>query len=347
MQRCIYLMLKKSFKFLLHPSQGINRYLSAGGLIYTPSSHNYPNYDVLFLSVANITCCLVLIIQFFNMSILGSMSRLPTARRLPFAPNIRRLMTNSCSASTASNTSTPLTSPAISLDIGATVSSATAVTVSSSLASSTDPIPTNSTDATANQEHDLDREKRYIRLAGPASYCTRDDVMNFLQQHTLNVFPKMAIAQGQSDIFQNHSIWMIETPSEKMATQVASCISGRVLGLKLVRAAPVDQKLYDNFIAAPNNNARLSSLRKRLTIIAPKPEERGRALLVRQLRSHITSRAIWAFFGAYDVVDVRYLRKSGVACIIFQTEEEASRALRERKNMPIQHQFKVSLKMHE
>lgn len=134
--------------------------------------------------------------------------------------------------------------------------------------------------------------------------------------------------------------------SQEDAVDLASRVSGRVLGLKLTRAAAVDQKLYDGLMATPPPS-RASSLRKRLTIIGPKREERGRTLLVRQLQPNISSRAIWAFFGAYDIVDVRYLRRSGVACVVFQSEEEASRALRERKNIPIQRQFSISLKMHE
>lgn len=279
------------------------------------------------------------------MSRFTNVSRLPqVVRRFPFLPTVRHLTTSTFTA--ASSTTTPAPASALS-DVVETVASATSATLGS-MANSIDNAKANggSKVETGNGVEHLDRSKRYVRLAGPASYSTRDDVINFLQEQGVESPPKFSVVQGQSDVFQNHSIWMIETDSQEDAVEMASRISGRVLGLKLVRAAAVDQKLYDSLMTTPTN-LRTSSLRKRLTIIGPKREERGRTLLVRQLHPNVTSRAIWAFFGSYDVIDVRYLRKSGVACVVFQSEEEAFRALRERKNVPIQRQFNVSLKMHE
>lgn len=193
-----------------------------------------------------------------------------------------------------------------------------------------------------------DREKRYVRIAGPSSYASKDDVLLFLQQHGISdEFKRQALVQGQSDVFQNHSVWVMETDSQSQALDIVGRISGRVLGLKLIRAAAVDQKLYDGLVTPSNQKTKSSSLRKRMSIIAPTNEERGRALLARHLQPSLYPRTLWSFFSGYDVVDVRHLRRSGVACIIFESEEEACRALRERKNVPLLHQYPIALKMHD
>lgn len=278
------------------------------------------------------------------MSALITIARASGARRLSLFSNFRQVM-SFCSAPAAPEFSTPLspiTKPQSSVPFSADTGpldesthwngDAQHLEISSNL---------------ADDEQAVNREKKYVRLAGPASYATRDDVVNFLQEHGLEPPARNAVVQGQSDVFQNHSIWLIETDSQSAATNIASCISGRVLGLKLVRAAAVDRKLYDRLVAAPVGNARTASLRKRLTIIGPKSDERGRTLLIRQLKSIVSPRAIWAFFSSYGVTDVRYLRKSGVACVVFESDAEANRALRERKNVQLQRQHKVLLKMHE
>lgn len=206
------------------------------------------------------------------------------------------------------------------------------------------PVPSSS-----SSPHDGDggdsREKRYVRIAGPASYASRDDIALFLHGHGVGTDSSQNIVQGQSDVFQNHSVWLIETGSQREATNIANKISGRVLGLKLIRAAAVDQKLYDGLLAPSESGGR--SLRKRLSIIAPKKEERGHCLLARNLPQNLYPRVLWSFFSAYEVVDIRHLRRSGVACIVFDSEMEANRALRERKNVPLQRQFPLSLKIHE
>lgn len=194
-----------------------------------------------------------------------------------------------------------------------------------------------------------EKEKRYIRIAGPSSYATEQDLTLFLKNHDV-ALPKSqaSIVQGQSDVFQNHSIWLVEAGSQNEAVDVASLISGRVLGLKLIRAAAVDKKMYDNMVAVPGpeQKGRNTSLRKRMNIIAPTPQERGRALLARNLAFQLHPRVLWSFFGAYDVVDVKHLRRSGVACIVFESKEEAHRALRERNNMVLQGQQSIALKLH-
>lgn len=120
------------------------------------------------------------------------------------------------------------------------------------------------------------------------------------------------------------------------------------MGLKLIRAMPVDQKLVDGLIGVPKGgDARRTTLRKRLNIIAPKPEERGRSLLATNLPRGLQPRYLWSFFATYDVEDVRLLRKSCVACISFTTQREAERALRERANFSLHGQDIICLKMHE
>lgn len=203
-----------------------------------------------------------------------------------------------------------------------------------------------------NQSNSADREKRYVRIAGPSSYASKEDIAYFLGQHDIPIPDgRKSIVQGQSDIFQNHSVWVMETQSQREASDIASKISGRVLGLKLIRAAAVDQKLYDGLVAPAesqgSDKTKHTSLRKRMAVIAPHKNERGRALLAKNLAHGLYPRALWSFFSAYDVVDVRHLRRSGVACIIFETEQEACRALRERKNVPLQRQYPLALKMHE
>lgn len=279
------------------------------------------------------------------MSLFANVSRLPhVTRRFPLLPTVRQLTTSSSTTTGSATTSTPLSTLSNAVETATSAASATVGSLTNSMDHSQGT--TSPKDEWSDKEQNFDRLKRYVRLAGPASYSTRDDILNFLQEQGIEPPPKTSVVQGQSDVLQNHSIWMIETDSQEDAMNMASRVSGRVLGLKLIRAAAVDQKLYDSLMSTPAPS-RASSLRKRLTIIGPKREERGRTILVRQLQPSVTSRAIWAFFGSYDVVDVRYLRRSGVACVIFQSEDEAFRALRERKNTPIQRQFNVSLKMHE
>lgn len=190
-------------------------------------------------------------------------------------------------------------------------------------------------------------EKRYVRIAGPAAHASQLDISLFLNQHSSSPAPH-TLQQGQSDIYQNHSVWVFDAGSQPDAEKVASRISGRSLGLKLIRAAAVDQRIVDGLLAVPEAGIqRKATLRKRLNIIAPVGDQRGRALLATNLPYLLQPRLLWAFFGGYDVVDVRHLRKSGVACVVFTTNEEAERALRERSNFALQGKNVISLKMHE
>lgn len=195
---------------------------------------------------------------------------------------------------------------------------------------------------------DARSEKRYVRIAGPAAYATRRDVTNFLKQHDTSPRLSTSLVQGQSDIFQNHSVWLFDAGDQKTATTISSRISGRILGLKLVRAVPVDDRIFSNMVSAPSRgDNRRNTLRRRLNIIAPKQGERGRVLLVTNLPHLLQPRLLWSFFASYDVTDVRHLRRSGVACVVFTTEREAARALRERSNFSLQGQQTVMLKIHE
>lgn len=193
----------------------------------------------------------------------------------------------------------------------------------------------------------VEKEKRFVRIAGPASYVSRHDMNIFLEHHGVSSESiKRSLVQGQSDIFQNHTVWFLETNSQEDAAEMTARISGRVLGLKLIRAAAVDRRLMENMVGMSDSDKKVS-LRRRMSVIAPSPDERGRALLARNLLQNLQPRVLWAFFSAYDVEDIRLLRRSGVACVVFETAAEANRALRERSNLLLQNQQQISLKMHD
>lgn len=162
--------------------------------------------------------------------------------------------------------------------------------------------------------------------------------------------PIHRLVQGQSDVFQNQSIWIYDAGSATAAGDAAARLSGRVAGLKLVRAAAIDNRLVEDMLAAPEqgrNNRRLS-LRRRMNVIQPLPEERGRALLATNLPFNLATRFLWSFFASYEIETVRHLRRSGVACVVFMNEAEAFRAIRERSNLPIQgNRQHIMLKFHD
>lgn len=196
--------------------------------------------------------------------------------------------------------------------------------------------------------------KTYVRIAGPASYATRTDIHQFLNSHHVNPpslhpttsLPHYDLVQGSFDVFQNQSIWLLATPSESVARSIVHKISGRVAGLKLIRAAAIDQRLVDDMMGTSNRSRR--NLRRRMNVIAPTEEERGRALLATNLPYGLAPRFLWGFFASYEVEAIRHLRKSGVACVVFKDENEACRALRERSNLPVQGNKQcLSLRMHQ
>ena len=191
-------------------------------------------------------------------------------------------------------------------------------------------------------------DKHYVRIAGPSSYANRADVALFLSQNLTTLPESPILQQGQSDIYQNHSIWIYDAGSQAEAEKTASQISGKSLGLKLIRAAPVDQRIVDHLTDPPTKGSfQKASLRKKLNIIAPQGDERGRTLLVSNLPHLLQPRMLWGFFASYEVSAVRHLRRSGVACVIFRTQGEAERALRERANFALSGGHVVNLKMHD
>lgn len=202
-------------------------------------------------------------------------------------------------------------------------------------------------------------EKRFVRIAGPSSYATKTDLELFLasqgvKPETPTDSPEMVhgLVQGQSDVFQNQSIWIYDAGSAAAAADVASRVTGRIAGLKLVRAAPVDLRIVEEMLAVPTAGSSAkkarTSLRKRMNVIRPKPDERGRALLATNLPFNMSPRMLWGFFASYELVSIRHLRKSGVACLVFSTVEEAYRGMRERANLPIQgNKQHIALKLHQ
>jgi hypothetical protein len=161
------------------------------------------------------------------------------------------------------------------------------------------------------------------------------------------------LAQGQADVFLNNSVWLYDAGSKEAANAAAAKLSGKVCGLKLVRAATVDAKIVGELIETedikpqPHKKGSSSSpLRRRMTVIAPLPHERDRAILLMGLPSMVPPRALWAFFGMYDVAAVRLLRRERVASVVFRSPDEARRALRERSNLPFNNQTPVFMKMH-
>ncbi|KAI0560074.1 RNA recognition motif [Gracilaria domingensis] len=191
--------------------------------------------------------------------------------------------------------------------------------------------------------------KQYVRIAGPSCYASSSDIVNFLNEQSIHVNKSVgSLVQGQSDIYQNHSVWVYNADNQANAEQIVSKISGKVLGLKLIRAAAIDQKIVNSMLNVQERpGSGRVTLRKRLNLIAPAPDERGRTLLASNLPHLLQPRHLWSFFSNYEVVDVKHLRRSGVACVIFSSQKEAERALRERANLHLHGKQIVYLKMHQ
>jgi hypothetical protein len=161
------------------------------------------------------------------------------------------------------------------------------------------------------------------------------------------------LGQGKCDIFMNHSVWMYEAESGADAQDIVRKISGKVCGMRLVRASAVDLNVAKEVpgVVAPERAPEISpgirlAHRWRMGIIAPSPEERDRVLLVVGLPKMVSPRSVWSFFGAYDVIAVRMLRRDGMASVVFRETTEAHRALRERGNLPLNDHGKVTIKMY-
>lgn len=196
------------------------------------------------------------------------------------------------------------------------------------------------------------RERRFVRLSGVTSYAGAEDVKLFLKRNEVELpdpetstEPLISVLkQGTADVFQNVSIWVYDAGSAESAVDAASKLNGRVAGMKLVRAAAVDLRVVSDLIGeAPRHRRR--SLRRHLFVIAPAPEEYGRTVIVTNIPPNTNPRSLWGFFGTYDVTDVRFLRRSGVASVVMRTSEEAMRAIRERNNISLQGRGQVTVKM--
>lgn len=204
-------------------------------------------------------------------------------------------------------------------------------------------------------------DRRFVRISGAASYVSGEDMKLFMKRNGVELpenpdtttrstcydTPMPLLLQGSSDVFQNYSIWVYDAGSQDEAKEVSTKLAGKMVGMKLVRAAAVDIRLISDMVSPNSRNRKRTTLRKRLHIIAPKIEERGRTLLCTNLEMNMSPRVLWGFFGSFDVLDIRMLRRSGVASVIFRTEEEALRAIRERSNVSIQNRGRVTLKMFE
>ena len=207
-----------------------------------------------------------------------------------------------------------------------------------------------STDAVAGRRG----ERRFVRMSGLTSYAGSEDVKLFLKRNevelpdpTSSAEPLISgLKQGTSDVFQNVAIWVYDAGDPETAIEAAAKLNGRVAGMKLVRAAAVDLRVVADLIASSPGKKR-RSLRRHLHVIAPAPQEYGRTIIVTNVQPNTSPRSIWGFFGAYDVLDVRLLRRSGVAVVVLRTPEEATRAIRERNNVSLQGRGPVSVKMFE
>jgi hypothetical protein len=158
------------------------------------------------------------------------------------------------------------------------------------------------------------------------------------------------LAQGQSDVFHNTSVWFYDAGSKENADDAAAKLSGKLCGLKLVRTATVDANLVGDLVEPigqkTNQGPAPVALRRRMAVIAPLPHERDRAILLMGLPAMVPPRSLWAFFGTYDVAAVRLLRRERVASVVFRTPDEARRALRERSNMQMHEQGRLQMKLH-
>lgn len=204
-------------------------------------------------------------------------------------------------------------------------------------------------------------DKRFVRIAGATNYASSEDIKLFLRRNGVDVpenvdtlslsmtndKPLPVLIQGQSDVFQNHSIWVYDAGSHEEAAEISSKLAGRIVGMKLAKASAIDSTLVSSLFRDSSAHRRRTTLRRRMSVIEPSIEERGRTVLCTHLEPNMNPRAIWGFFSTFDVMDVRMLRRSGVASVVFRTKEEAVRAIRERSNVSIQNRCRVHLKMFE
>lgn len=149
------------------------------------------------------------------------------------------------------------------------------------------------------------------------------------------------LARSRSETFMNISTWYYEAKSQEDAKDIANKLRGKVCGMKLVRATPVDQRVVAEVPGFVMDRAKVRKLpapffpRSDLGLIMPSNEERDRCLLVTGLRQMTYPRTVWGFFRGYDVAHVRLLRKPGIASVVFREVSDMERAFRERSNMTV------------
>lgn len=179
-----------------------------------------------------------------------------------------------------------------------------------------------------------------------------DDAVGGLQEEE-SALKVPLLGQGLRDVFENTSIWVYDAGSSEAARVVASKLHGKICGLKLTRASPVDERIARELVGRldgdsiePRDRPKEKRGRWRMHLIAPDTDERDRTLLLTGLPYLLPPRHIWAFFGTYDVVSVRLLRKSQVASVLFSTVADAKRAHRERANLPMNIHERMSIQEH-
>eukprot|EP00171_Calliarthron_tuberculosum_P011401 IDg11401t1 len=147
-------------------------------------------------------------------------------------------------------------------------------------------------------------DRRFVRISGASSYVSSDDIKLFMQRNDVNLpenpnttslsmcydTPTPLLLQGSSDVFQNYSIWVYDAGTQEEAMEVSTKLAGKMVGMKLVRASAVDIRLISDMVNPNSNNRKRATLRKRLHIIAPKIEERGRTLLCTNLEMNMSPR---------------------------------------------------------
>lgn len=158
------------------------------------------------------------------------------------------------------------------------------------------------------------------------------------------------LMQVQADPFINHAVWLYDAGTEEEAFTIAQRLAGKVCGLKLIRASSVDEGVASDLSAMPiksgeDKAARVSRRKRRMAILAPENEERSRTLIISALPEMLSPRYLWGFFGTYGVREVKLLRRDRVASVVFDTEDEARRALRERSNFEIAGSGRVTMRM--
>lgn len=126
------------------------------------------------------------------------------------------------------------------------------------------------------------------------------------------------------DVVCNHSVWVYDAGSERAASVAAKKLAGRTGGTRLVYVKAVRAK-----------HAGIVGGMGKYNILAPKLEERGRSVRVWNLRENCPARFLWRFLRNFDVVDVRLRKDKRAACVVFETRDEAYRAVRERARLPL------------